>query len=84
MRKKPRKADVQPSVDPTQGLFRTSLAGPGSTLSDAFAKLEQAERVERIWRHRKRDLFGARITLAKDEGDGYMPTHWMPLPEPPK
>lgn len=47
------------------------LAGPGHTLADAFANLERAPRVERISRHSRRDLLGARVTLAPEEGEGY-------------
>jgi len=54
-----------------QGLFRAILAGPGHTLADAFANLERAPCVERISRHLKRDLLGARVTLAPEEGEGY-------------
>lgn len=53
------------------GLFRTVLAGPGRTLLDAFANLEQAPQVERLFRHAKRDLLGARVTLTPQEGQGY-------------
>jgi AraC-like DNA-binding protein len=53
------------------GLFRTVLAGPGHTLADAFANLECASRVERVSRHVKRDLLGARVTLTPQEGEGY-------------
>jgi AraC family transcriptional regulator, transcriptional activator of the genes for pyochelin and ferripyochelin receptors len=53
------------------GLFRTILAGSGHTLADAFAKLEQAPEVERMTRHPKRGLLGARVTLPPDEGEGY-------------
>jgi AraC-like DNA-binding protein len=55
----------------TQGLFRAILAGPGHTLADAFANLEQAPQVERFSRHPGRDLLGARITLPPEEGEGY-------------
>ncbi len=55
----------------TQGLFRAILAGAGHTLADAFANLEQAPQVERVWRHARRDLLGARITLPPEEGEGY-------------
>jgi AraC-like DNA-binding protein len=47
------------------------LAGPGHSLADAFANLERAQHVERLWRHAKRNLIGARISLAPDEGEGY-------------
>jgi AraC-like DNA-binding protein len=57
--------------DSNKGLFRAILAGPGHTLADAFANLERAPHVERLWRHEKRDLLGARIALPPDEGKGY-------------
>src|SRR6266853_44487 len=53
------------------GLLRTILAGPGHTLGDVFANLELAPQVERVVRHAKRDLLGARVTLAPGEGEGY-------------
>jgi len=53
------------------GLFRAVLAGPGRTLVDAFANLEQAPQVERLQRHPKRDLLSARVTLTPQEGQGY-------------
>jgi len=53
------------------GLFRTILAGSGHSLADAFASLEQAPEVERMTRHQKRGLLGARINLPPDEGEGY-------------
>lgn len=54
-----------------KGLFRTVLAGPGRTLADAFANLERAPQVERLLRHTKRDLIGARVVLTPLEGEGY-------------
>ena len=54
-----------------EGLFRTILAGPGQTLADAFANLERAPQVQSVTRHPKRRLFGARIALPPDEGEGY-------------
>lgn len=54
-----------------QGLFRTVLAGPGHTLGDAFASLERAPQIVSMSRHPKRDLLGARVTLAPEEGSGY-------------
>ncbi len=53
------------------GLFRTVLAGPGRNLFDAFANLERAPQVERLFRHGKRDLLGARVALPPQEGQGY-------------
>jgi AraC-like DNA-binding protein len=67
-----RKADAKEgATSGSQGLFRAILAGPGHTLADAFANLEQAPQVERVTRHSKRDLLGARISLAPEEGEGY-------------
>jgi AraC-like DNA-binding protein len=62
-----------PKVDrqTSEGLFRTFLGGPGCTLADAFANLERAPQVERVSRHLQRNLFGARVTLAPQEGEGY-------------
>jgi AraC-like DNA-binding protein len=53
------------------GLFRTTLAGPGRSLAEAFASIERAPQVERIWRHEARDLLGARVRLSPEEGEGY-------------
>jgi AraC-like DNA-binding protein len=55
----------------SEGLFRTVLAGPGHTLAEAFASLEHAPQVERMSRHLRRDLLGARVNLAPEEGKGY-------------
>jgi AraC-like DNA-binding protein len=55
----------------SQGLWRTTLAGPGHTLAEAFANLERSPQVERLVRHAKRDLVGARVTLTPEEGEGY-------------
>ncbi len=67
-----RKTEVkEAAANGSRGLFRAILAGPGHTLADAFANLEQASQVERVWRHPRRDLLGARITLTPEEGEGY-------------
>jgi AraC-like DNA-binding protein len=55
----------------SEGLWRTVLAGPGRTLAEAFANLERSSQVERVVRHAKRDLLGARVTLTPEEGEGY-------------
>jgi AraC-like DNA-binding protein len=55
----------------TGGLFRAVLAGPGRSLSDAFANLERAPSVQQVIRHPHRNLVGARITLTPEEGQGY-------------
>ncbi len=63
------RAELQSST--SQGLCRTILAGPGHGLGEVFANLERAPQVERLVRHVKRGLLGARMTLTPDEGDGY-------------
>ncbi len=60
--------DVRPSGG---GLFRAAIAGPGHTLGDAFANLEQAPGLERFWRHPTRNLVSARVALPVHEGAGY-------------
>jgi AraC-like DNA-binding protein len=55
----------------SEGLWRTVLAGPGHGLGEVFANLERAPQVERVVRHPKRGLLGARISLTPDEGQGY-------------
>ena len=56
---------------PAQGLYRTTVAGPGRSLPEAFASVERSPRVERLLRHTSRDLMSARVTLGPDEGRGY-------------
>jgi AraC-like DNA-binding protein len=68
----PRKTDAKDEPRARNvGVFRTILAGSGHTLADAFARLENAPEVERMTRHPKRGLLGARVTLPPDEGEGY-------------
>jgi AraC family transcriptional activator of pyochelin receptor len=55
----------------TAGLFRSVLAGPGQSLSDAFEKLEHAPLFQSMSRHTKRGLLGGRIALHSHEGHGY-------------
>jgi AraC-like DNA-binding protein len=64
---------TQPAVDHVspQGLYRTTIAGPGRSLADAFANLETSPQVERLLRHPIRDLLSARVTLQPEEGQGY-------------
>jgi AraC-like DNA-binding protein len=62
---------VSHPADPSKGLFRAVLAGPGHTLAEAFANIEHDARVERIVRHPQLDLFGARVSLQPGEGEGY-------------
>lgn len=66
------------SVEPTPasvtdgaGLFRATIAGPRGSLVDAFRNLDQAPGLQRLIRHPRRDLIGARIRLRPEEGDGY-------------
>jgi AraC-like DNA-binding protein len=67
-----RKTDQAPTSGlPSQGLYRTIIAGPGRSLADAFAKLEQSPQVSRVLRHAARDLLSARVTLVPEEGSGY-------------
>lgn len=54
------------------GLFRGTFAGRGSSLADTFSSLEQHADAQRLSRHGRRNLFGARIPL--DPGDGV--GHW--------
>ncbi len=64
-------------LDPSKGLFRTTLAGQGRTLQDAFANLERTQRAERVHRveravhHPRRNMFGARVGVGDDDGRGY-------------
>ncbi len=52
------------------GLFRAFLAGPGGTLTDAFASLDRAPGVQPLVRHPLRRLVGARIIVPPKEGEG--------------
>ena len=70
MSSNPRGAERESTVG-SAGLYRTTLAGPGGTLIDAFGQLECSPQVERVLRHAKRDLLSARVTLSPDEGRGY-------------
>jgi AraC-like DNA-binding protein len=65
------KHSTNPEVSGTQGLYRTILVGPGHGLGEVFANLERAPQVERLVRHAKRGLLGARMSLTPEEGDGY-------------
>ena len=53
-------------------MFRTSLAGPGHTLMDVFSRLEHGKAITNVRTHAGRDLFGARVALGTDEGEGYL------------
>ncbi len=63
--------DLERPASSAQGWFRTALAGPGSTLTEAFACAESAGvRIPHI-RHVARDLFGFRLDLRENEGEGF-------------
>lgn len=54
------------------GLFRGTFAGRGRSLTETFNSIEHHTDVQRLSRHGRRNLFGARIPLGPDEGVG----HW--------
>lgn len=64
-------AGVEPPSDRGKGLFRTTLAGSGQTLNEAFLNLERAPRVDSVARHEGRNLYAARVDLPTEEGSGY-------------
>lgn len=66
-----RSAEVPGPIAGAKGLFRTTIAGAGRTLADAFANLDSASNIERVARHPHRRLVGARISLPPEEGEGY-------------
>lgn len=53
------------------GLYRTTTAGPGRTLLDAFEAIETLPRATRLLRHSARDLTSARVVLTPEEGEGF-------------
>jgi len=56
-----------------EGLFRTTVAGPGRSLSEAFACLEAGgpAPAHRSRRFSSEDSWTTRVSLAPDEGEGY-------------
>ena len=54
-----------------RGFFCASLAGRGSSLTDAFALLRMSRRVSRLCEFPERGLFGGRIENDRGEGEGY-------------
>jgi AraC-like DNA-binding protein len=58
-------------IDPAKGLFRTTVAGQGHTLHDAFDRLERTKALDRAVRHAQRDMFGARVAVPSEDGRGY-------------
>jgi AraC-like DNA-binding protein len=71
MNSKPPNVEPDPAENAEGGLYRTTLAGPGGSLADAFGNLEYSPQVERVLRHSKRDLLSARVMLTPEEGRGY-------------
>ncbi|HEY4443493.1 MAG TPA: AraC family transcriptional regulator [Steroidobacteraceae bacterium] len=57
--------------DRSKGLFRTHLAGVGRSIFEAFENLERSPNLARFVRHPSRKLFGARVKLPPEEGEGY-------------
>ncbi len=68
-----RGSEVRPVTPPRteRGFFRASLAGLGSSLTDAFALLRMSRRVSRLCEYPERALFGGRIEADRGEGEGY-------------
>lgn len=66
-----RKPFPEDRSDRSKGLFRTLIAGAGGTTCEAFANLEHDGNVERVTRHPHRKIFGARVLLSPEEGEGY-------------
>ncbi len=68
-----RGSEVRPVTPPRteRGFFRASLAGRGSSLTDAFALLRMSRRVSRLCEYPERALFGGRIEADRGEGEGY-------------
>ena len=64
-------ASTKPHSDPDKGLFRAMFAGVGHTLDEAFENIERAGNIEQVTRHAGRDLFGARVFLKPEEGQGF-------------
>jgi len=62
---------AQPQGRPSEGLWRTTLAGPGRSLADAFDSLERSAVVDQITRHTQRGIIAARVSLRPEEGEGY-------------
>jgi AraC-like DNA-binding protein len=54
-----------------EGLYRTTIAGPGRSLEDAFDRLEAAADFPRVLRNAQQDMLSARVALRPEEGEGY-------------
>lgn len=54
-----------------KGFLRTTLAGEGHTLTEAFSKLRESPLVTSVVEHPGRKLLGARMLLDPSEGSGY-------------
>lgn len=55
----------------SRGWFRAQLAGQGRSLSDAFQVAEGCRTAGANIHHRSRDLFGFRLELEAEEGEGF-------------
>jgi AraC-like DNA-binding protein len=67
----PRKSTAADHTDRSKGLFRTQIAGVGRSIFEAFDNLERSPDLARLVRHPARKLYGARVKLPPEEGDGY-------------
>jgi AraC-like DNA-binding protein len=54
-----------------EGLYRTTVAGPGRSLTDAFASLEDGGAPVRSQRFYTEDSWTTRVGLSPEEGEGY-------------
>lgn len=59
------------NLPPTQGLYRTTVAGAGRSLSDAFDCLEGGSFTARTRRYLSDDSWTTRVSLPPEEGQGY-------------
>jgi AraC-like DNA-binding protein len=64
-------SSLVPETPRQEGLYRTTIAGPGRSLEEAFARLEASPGVERVLRHSRNDVLCARVALSPQEGEGY-------------
>jgi AraC-like DNA-binding protein len=58
-------------VLPGEGLYRTTVAGPGRSLKDAFERLRSGAPAENWSRHATEDSSTTRVELSPSEGEGY-------------
>ena len=70
--RKPGTGRNRPEYADDKGLFRSTLAGSGRSLREAFARIRNSDRVDKLIEHPIRPLLGARVNLLESEGKG----HW--------